>query len=64
MPGHRLGCTNILVMSNNSTDSGHGLDQVRICVQLASVLQASGPGKDAGDGVGAGGFPLRTTNTD
>lgn len=40
------------------------LDQVWIPIQFASVLQPSGPGKDARYGVGAGGFPLQTAGSD
>lgn len=35
------------------------LDQLWVAVQLASMLQASGPGEDAGNGVGASGTALR-----
>lgn len=35
------------------------LDQVWIPIQFASVLQPSGPGKDARYGVGTGGFSLQ-----
>lgn len=34
------------------------LDEVRVAIKFAAVLQAFGPGEDAGDGVGAGGPPL------
>lgn len=36
------------------------LNEVRVAVKFPTMLQASGPGKNAGDGVGAGRSSLKT----
>lgn len=35
------------------------LDKVRVAIEFPTMLQASGPGKNAGDGVGAGRSSLK-----
>lgn len=48
---------------NDTKPSDNVLYQIRISVQFASVLQSSGPSKDARDGVGAGWSSLQSKHT-